>query len=114
MVCVRESLAADTVVDLNPARETSLHLARLWARDEVLRLLAARQIEAAVQLAAQYQIVTLVSGAVVLETKEQYQQTGLEPADPATVPAIPEPASRWFWLAGLVLLWLAGLGRKAR
>jgi hypothetical protein len=76
------------------AKETSLHLARLWANDEVLRLLADHgkdRTEEAIQLAARYQIVTPVSGAVVLETQEQYNRAGLQPVDPGSVPTIPEP-----------------------
>jgi hypothetical protein len=39
-----------------------------------------------------YQLVTPVSGAVVLETMEQFERFGLEPVDPETTPdIIPEP-----------------------
>jgi len=68
-----------------------LHLARFWARDEVLRLAAARKFNEATQLAARYQLVTAFTGAVVLETKAQYERAGLKPADAATVPVVPEP-----------------------
>lgn len=91
-------------------KETSAHLARLWANDEVSRLIAAREnggIETAMQLATQYQLVTPVSGAVVLETEEQYRQAGLQPVAAGTVPTIPEPemvmliivaAAIFFWM----------------
>ena len=69
----------------------SKHLARLWARDESLRLAGARQGAAATKLAAQNQLVTPLTGAVVLETKAQYDRHNLSPADPSTVPQIPEP-----------------------
>ena len=69
----------------------SKHLLRLWARDEALRLAGIRQNEAATKLAAQNQLVTPLTGAVVLETKAQYDRHGLTPADPDTVPEIPEP-----------------------
>ena len=75
-------------------KETSAHLARLWANDEVARLLADRgknMTGEAVKLAALYQLVTPVSGAVVLETSEQYRQAGLQPVEPGSVPTIPEP-----------------------
>ncbi len=85
-------------------RETSLHLARLWAASEVRRLQAARQVEPAIQLAAAYQVVTPISGAVVLETQAQYAQNDLQPADPTTVPAIPEPGTWALLLLGLVLV----------
>ena len=38
-----------------------------------------------------YRLVTPVSGAVVLETKQQYEESGLTPASQATVPTVPEP-----------------------
>ena len=88
-----------TVVDSEAAardggtREADLHLARLWALDEVRRLRAERKPDDAARLAARYQLVTPVSGAVVLENQQQYDQTGLKPVDPQTVPAIPEPST---------------------
>ncbi|MGH9800782.1 MAG: PEP-CTERM sorting domain-containing protein, partial [Blastocatellia bacterium] len=61
----------------------------------------------AVKLAAAYQLVTPVSGAVVLETAEQYQRAGLEPVPPNSVPTIPEP-EEWLlmFVALAVLLWM--------
>lgn len=47
-------------------------------------------------LAARYQLVTRVSGAVVLETMEQYEQNGLKPVDANSVPqvpGVPEPST---------------------
>ena len=76
------------------ATQTSDHLARLWANDEITRILTARDEklnEAATSLAVRYQLVTPVSGAVVLETAEQYRDAGLQPVDAGTVPTIPEP-----------------------
>ena len=74
-------------------QRTSSHLAKLWANDEVAKLasLGISDREHAVSLATSYQIVTPVSGAVVLETQTQYEQAGLKPADPADVPTIPSP-----------------------
>ncbi|MFN0111853.1 MAG: VIT domain-containing protein [Blastocatellia bacterium] len=88
-------------------QQTSSHLARLWAFDETRRLIAAKQTDAAVKLAATYQLVTPVSGAVVLETAEQYQRAGLEPVPPNSVPTIPEP-EEWLlmFVALAVLLWM--------
>ena len=40
-------------------------------------------------LAARYQLVTPLSGAVVLETAAQYQRFGLEQIDANSAPAIP-------------------------
>lgn len=81
-------------ISAEQVKETSLHLARLWARDEVIRLLRQHKPELdldAQNLAARYQIVTPISGAVVLETMAQYQQAGLTPVASGTVPTIPEP-----------------------
>ena len=84
------------------APETSKHLVRLWAHDEVNRILATENDEGkAVRLAVQNQLVTAVTGAVVLETKEQYEQFGLHPVDKNTVPTIPEPE---FYLLLAVIL----------
>lgn len=59
-------------------------------------------------LAAKYQLVTPVSGAVVLETKEQYKRFGLEQADVSTtpkIPGIPEPSTALLTLLGSLMLW---------
>lgn len=79
---------------VSEAYETNTHLARLWANDEVNRILESRDKSlrpAAANLAVRYQLVTPVSGAVVLETAEQYRAAGLEPVNPGSVPTIPEP-----------------------
>ncbi|MEW5854103.1 MAG: VIT domain-containing protein [Myxococcota bacterium] len=81
--------------------ETSAHLARLWARDEVLRLLRANNRAGALETAVRYQLVTPVSGAVVLETQQQYDDAGLTPVEPGTVPTVPEPET---WLLLIVAL----------
>lgn len=90
--------------------ETSDHLARLWANDEVARILTARdesRTEAATSLAVRYQLVTPVSGAVVLETAEQYKAAGLQPVDAGTVPTIPEPEMVILLLImGMFLIWV--------
>ncbi len=92
------------------AKETSAHLAKLWANDEIERLTTAKEqkgAEDAVKLATLYQLVTPVSGAVVLETKEQYQRAGLEPVEAGTVPTIPEPEA-WLLIAivAVIFLWM--------
>jgi hypothetical protein len=91
---VRTSKKVERFPDPTEAIEASEHIARLWANDEVARILAAGDgslNEAATMLAAQYQLVTPVTGAVVLETAEQYRVTALTPVDKGTV-SIPEPA----------------------
>lgn len=98
-VAVRRVISAG---GLSSGVETSRHLARLWAADEVIRLLSAGQVnrDAAVKLAVQMQLVTPMTGAVVLETKQQYAAANLKPVDPSTVPTVPEK--------GVTLLLLAG------
>lgn len=91
---VRSSEKVEQLPNSPTVKETSGHLARLWANDEVQRLMATqdeKSVEEATKLAVAYQLVTPVSGAVVLETKEQYAAAGLKPVDPGTVPTIPEP-----------------------
>ncbi len=86
----------------------SRHLVRLWARDRIDLLRRQRKTPDAVALAGLWQLVTPVSGAVVLETKAQYQAAGLTPVDPLTTPAIvPEPET-WALLilgTGVLALW---------
>jgi hypothetical protein len=89
----RERLATVAGNSREPGGQTSQHLARLWAFDEVQRLLHSRNRDAAVALAATYQLVTPVSGAVVLESNEQFQLAGLTPVDPQSVPSVPEPGT---------------------
>ncbi len=98
--------------DLGSAKETSQHLVRLWAKDESLRLLKAGDEPKAIDIAVRNQLVTRVSGAVVLETKEQYDQFGLKPVDPSTVPTIPEPEE--YLLFAIVLLILIYFVRRYR
>lgn len=93
------------------AIQTSDHLARLWANDQVARILASRDDElndAAITLAARYQLVTPVTGAVVLENAQQYSASGLTPVDPGTVPTIPEPEMVALLIVVAIFLgWLA-------
>jgi hypothetical protein len=57
-----------------------------------------------VELAALYQLVTEVSGAVVLETAEQYKQAGLQPVSPNSVPVVPEPGTWALLIVGAIVL----------
>ena len=84
----RRREGADATADRGP--RASAGVTRLWARDRVLELLregrpGAR--EEAVRLASDYALVTPVTGAVVLETKEQFDRAGLRPVDPADAEA---------------------------
>jgi hypothetical protein len=58
-----------------------------------------RNRAAAVALATQYRLVTPVSGAVVLESQQQYDESRLTPVSQATVPTIPEPHE---WVLALI------------
>lgn len=105
-----EATALDAFV-----KEGSSHIIRLWALDEILRNGASRQEavrDRAVAMASRYQLVTPVSGAVVLETKEQFKAAGLEPVEGNWVPTVPEPET-WMLLAvGLVIVVVMVLRRR--
>jgi hypothetical protein len=82
------------VTDDKGERKGSDHIARLWANEQVLSLLGSRKTDGrtdAVALASRYRLVTAVSGAVVLQTTQQYAQNNLTPVAPGTVPTVPEP-----------------------
>ncbi len=88
-------------------------LARFWAataaEDEKTELTD----DARSELAARYQLVTPVSGAVVLETEQQYKDHGLTPADgDATpkIPSVPEPSTGLLF----ILTTAAALMRRKR
>ena len=67
----------------------------------------------AVKLAVETSLVTPVSGAVVLETQQQYDENRLTPVSEARVPTLPEP-HEWalIGLAGLIACWLLGRGDR--
>lgn len=91
-----------------PEEQTSDHLARLWANDAVQQLLYTERAprQSIIELAHNYQLVTPVTGAVVLETQQQYDAAGLTPVPEGTVPSIPEP-EEWalILIAAIVLLY---------
>lgn len=112
---VRTTENASNFANSPNAKETSQHLIRLWANDEIKRLLTANENEKATDLAIKNQLVTPVSGAVVLETQQQYDQFGLRPVESNTVPTVPEPEE--YLLFGVVLailIWLAWRARKQK
>jgi hypothetical protein len=104
----REQVAADAA-GATEGQECSLHLARLWAAGEVARLTRARKVDDAMKAAANYQLVTPVSGAVVLENQAQYAQAGLAPVSADSVPVIPEPSASLLVLIGLAVMGLKKL-----
>lgn len=83
-----------------PEIKGSSHVVRLWAEASVREQAKQRHRADAVATAARYQLVTPVSGAVVLETAEQFKRAGLEPVAEATVPTIPEPSTGLLLLLG--------------
>ncbi|RYD24283.1 MAG: PEP-CTERM sorting domain-containing protein [Verrucomicrobiaceae bacterium] len=93
---------------------------KVW--DQLARLWASRAAEdpamvpsdiARTELAARYQLVTPVSGAVVLETQQQYEDHGLTPADgdeTPQIPSVPEPSTGML----VILTTSAALMRRRR
>jgi hypothetical protein len=106
-IAVTRNRVAANSDGLTQEMKTSDHLVRLWAADQVAQLAEARgntqstQHSAAVAMAQRYQLVTSVSGAVVLETKQQYQEAGLEPVAAGSVPTVPEPET---WMLIMIVL----------
>ncbi len=77
---------------------------KVW--DQLARFWAASLPEDRDGLKARYQLVTPTSGAVVLETAEQYVTAGLDPVNPDSVPnipVIPEPSTSLLILLGTAM-----------
>ncbi len=88
-------------------KEGSSHIVRLWALGEIMQGAAARSEavrDKAVAMANRYQLVTPVSGAVVLETQEQFKAAGLEPVSAESVPTVPEPETWMLLVVGFVIV----------
>lgn len=87
---------------------SSVHIARLWGAGQLATAAAAkgRDRERAIALAHRLNIVTPVSGAVVLETDSDYKRSGLAVPGSGDVPTVPEPAT-WalIAIAAALLLW---------
>ncbi|MGJ8698019.1 MAG: VIT domain-containing protein [Verrucomicrobiaceae bacterium] len=80
---------------------------RVWQEVKKASLETSNYDELA-KLAARYQLVTPVSGAVVLETKAQYKRFGLEQVDASAtpkIPGIPEPSTALLGLLGMLMVW---------
>jgi len=86
---------------LSEENKVSRHIERLWAAHKVDALRASKRVSEAIQLASNQQLVTPVTGAVVLETIEQYKEMGLTPVPVDTVPGIPEPSTMLLMLLGV-------------
>jgi hypothetical protein len=101
-------VALDNQSAQNADSNGSEHIVRLWAAAETNRLLRAKNstsIESTSTFAASYKIITPVSGAVVLENQQQYEDNALTPVEKSSVPTIPEP-EQW---ALIILLLISGL-----
>ena len=77
-----------------------------------MRLASARKGVEATALAVRNQLVTPLTGAVVLEKKEQYDRHDLKAADPMTVPAIPEPQIGVLVVVALIIARLRYVTRR--
>jgi hypothetical protein len=90
---------------VNGLPKGSDHIARLWANDRVLELMRAdpsNNRAAAVELAAKYQLITPVSGAVVLENQQQFDEAALTPATQGTLPTVPTVPEPHEWALMLI------------
>lgn len=89
------------------------HLARQWAVATAESPKTELSNTTRSEIAAKYQLVTPYSGAVVLETQEQYKEHGLTPVDgDATpkIPSVPEPSTGLL----VILTTAAALMRRRR
>ena len=90
--------------------ETSNELARLWANDEVERILRARDEslkEAATLLAIRYKVVTPTSGAVILDRPKQLNSSDLEPLRASALTEVAEPdLGGLFFIVFVFFVWL--------
>jgi hypothetical protein len=93
----------------NTMVQGSDHVTRLWAREQVFSMLQTMSSskksqsmrQSIIELAAHHQLVTPVSGAVVLENSQQYENNKLNPVEKNSVPTIPEPHQ---WLLAFTLM----------
>ncbi len=89
----------------------------LSAKEEVEKLLTSDDplaYKRAVEIGAKYRIVTRASGAVVLETDQQYKETGLKPNTPGEpdIPGVPE-SETWLLLLITLCIMTASLIKKS-
>lgn len=90
--------------------ETSDQLARLWANDEVTRILSARDSslrEAATMLALRYELVTPASGAIIQPAPKQFDNSDLRPETTETFMVVQQPDFGSLLFLGLIFfVWL--------
>ncbi len=97
--------------------KTSPHMARIYAFQRVKKMWregGQKNREDAIQIARNYNLVTPVTGAVVLESEEQYEEADLEHSDLAKVPSVPEPELWMLLIAVAGSLFLLMLYRHQR
>lgn len=94
--------------------ETSAHIVRLWAAGAIAAAPDARgkAREESIKLAHRLNLITPVSGAVVLETDRDYRNAGLPVPGADAVPTVPEP-HEWA-LLGIVVAIFGWLLRQRR
>jgi hypothetical protein len=100
---------------LTTAPAVSSQLVSLWAYSETKAMLAKGRDDEAVKFASRQRLVTPVTGAVVLETAEDYKKNGIDPNNPDNnkqaspepfhIGAAPEPEE--YALMGVALLAVA-------
>jgi hypothetical protein len=107
-------------------KQTSAHLARLWAHDQienfattpypvVINGVDIRKSLETTQLGVQYQLVTPFTGAVVLENNQPYQPYPIdrvEPAPPITNDVVPESHVDGRLILVILLVLVLVIGRQ--
>jgi hypothetical protein len=95
--------------------KSAAHLLRLWAFEEIHRLIASGEPTHAAQAVNSRNSIDSsrpVSGAVVLETQRDYDRAGLDPNTQSAADAVPEPATWFLIVFGAVLLFAAVRKRR--
>lgn len=103
-----------TRTEVPGATAGSAHIVRLWAAERIAARSGAtgRARDEAVRLAHRLNLVTPLSGAVVLETDKDYHANGLPVPGAEEVPTVPEPET-WALMIMLALLSLWIFRRQA-
>lgn len=97
-------------------QKTSPHLARLLAYDEIRDAINDGKRKIALEQAERYRLVTPVSGAVVLESREDYVRSGLTPPpdgnEGAQIPGVPEPEEWLLIILSVLMLLIISVANK--
>ena len=97
--------------------QTDDHLVRLYALDRIRADLTDNKpgSDEALRLALKHHLVTPISGAVVLETQQQYDEADLKPVDSQNVPSVPEPGTLvMFTFAALAIFYGQRIARRVK